>query len=355
MGNFKVVYIGNTQTWDSEFMGSQLSLMNQLEIEWVPCPDFDAAMGHFFAQDPILLLVVEESVPDYAAMIGEIKNDEVFMYLPILLIAEEVNSDLRKIAFSLGIEHFLETGADQDELILTVHSAIRNKIKLDSVMEKLRQVSEENIARAIQLDILRNYVPLSIWYRSEYLAELQSYKIPEEEVNMAILFADLQGFSTRSESMEPSAVVAMLNSIFDVAVKAVDQFGGDVDKFIGDAILAVFSSSKNALGAAMKIQRRLPPDGPQLRIGIHYGKVIRGSVGGGNRWDYTLISDVVNTAQRLESNAPPGGILISKEALEQAGLHDKPVFKYREYSLKGKKNSILAATLRPKTRVPNAP
>lgn len=334
-------------------MSEQLSLMNQISIKWISCPDFDAAMAHFFDQDPITLLVVEEDVPDYAAMISEIKNDEVFMYLPILLLASKVDSDLRKIAFNLGIEHFLEYSADQDELILTVHSAIRNKIKLDSVMEKLRTVSEENIARSIQLDILRNYVPLSIWYRSEYLAEVQSYKIPEEEINMAILFADLQGFSSRSESMEPSEVVAMLNKIFDVAVRSIDQFGGDVDKFIGDAILAVFANSKNALGAAMKIQRTLPPDGPLLRIGIHYGKVIRGSVGGANRWDYTLISDVVNTAQRLEANAPPGGILISREALEQAKLADRPIFKFREYSLKGKKNMIEAAILKPRSHVKN--
>lgn len=350
MSEFKVVYVGTSKAWDFAFLSEHLSLMNRMQIGWEVCADFDQAMQYFFDQTPIILLVVEEDVDNYQGMIAEIKNDEVFMYLPILLLARKVDSDLRKIAFSLGIEHFLEYGADQDEFLLTVHSAVRNKIKLDTVMEKLRQVSEENIARAIQLDILRNYVPLSIWYRSEYLAEVQSYKIPEDEIELTVFFADLQGFSTRSEAMKPKEVVGMLNAIFDVAVRAIDEFGGDVDKFIGDAILAVFANPRNALGAGLKIQRSLPADGPQLRIGIHYGPVIRGSVGGGNRWDYTLISDVVNTAQRLESQAPPGTILISREALEKANLLHKLKLPFQEYTLKGKKNTIQAAILKPKVR-----
>jgi class 3 adenylate cyclase len=351
VSNLKVVYVGNQKSWDFDSLAEQLSVMNQLSISCHASANFDEAMGHFYNQEPIILLLVEDSISDYATIISEIKNDEVFMYLPILLIAENVDSDLRKISYNLGIENFIQYDSDLDELVLTANSAIRSKIKLDSVMEKLRQVSEENISRAIQLDILRNYVPLSIWYRSEYLSEIQSYKIPEEERELAILFADLQGFSTRSERMQPREVVEMLNSIFDVAVRAIDFYGGDVDKFIGDALLAVFASPKNALAAAMKIQKTLPFEGPKFRIGIHYGKVIRGSVGGGNRWDYTLISDVVNTAQRLESQAPPGGILISKEALTVAKMAHHPLFKYRTYTLKGKANLIEAAAIKPKSQV----
>lgn len=345
----KILAIGVTVKWDWDFVAEQLSMMNSTLIRCFSYPSFDEAMEHFFGQEPIILLVVDHSTPDYAARILEIKSDEVFQYLPIILVLDKVDSDTRKIAFNMGIEHFLETSSDTDEVILTAHSAIRSKIKLDSLMEKLRQVSEENISRAIQLDILRNYLPLSIWYRSEYLAEMQSYRIPEEELELAVMFADLQGFSTRSESMQPREVVAMLNSVFEVAMKAVDCFGGDVDKFIGDAFFAVFASPLKALAAAMRIQRELPPTGPRLRIGIHYGRVIRGSVGGHNRYDYTLISDVVNTAQRLESQAPPGGILISKEALEKAGLDKNPLFRFREYTLKGKAQRIQAAAIVPRS------
>ncbi len=352
----KIVYIGKEKEIDGRFMGEQLTLMNNTEIQWHSAPTVEEAMEHFFSSDHIVLLLVEHGLDDLATFIMDIKTDEVFQFLPIILMLPTVDPDTRKIYFNLGIEHFLELGCDHDELVMSCHSAIRYKIKIDSVMEKLRVVSEENITRSIQLDILKRYLPLTIWYNSEFLAEAQDYEIPEEEKELAILFADIKGFTTRSESMTPHEVIEMLNRVFDVATRAVDDFGGDIDKFIGDAILAVFPSASTALKAALRIQRELCAGGVydddnqvQLRIGIHFGKVIRGSVGGNQRWDLTLIGDTVNTAQRLESQAPAGGILISKAALVNAGIVDKPLFRFKSYSLKGKTQILEASAIVPKS------
>jgi CheY-like chemotaxis protein/class 3 adenylate cyclase len=154
--------------------------------------------------------------------------------------------------------------------------------------------------------------------------------IRARETDATLLFSDISGFTNMSSKMTPAEVVAILNEAFDSLCIVIKDFGGDIDKFIGDAIMAVFETRTDfdqghelrAARAAWGMQRALdvfnakkPHEAPLvMRIGLNCGPVVRGDIGSRFvRRDYTCIGDVVNRAQRHESKAPLGGVLLSRD------------------------------------------
>ena len=138
-----------------------------------------------------------------------------------------------------------------------------------------------------------------------------------EKKTVAILFCDIRGFTTFSEKAPPEHLVEYLNEYLDAMVNAIHSAGGTVDKFIGDAVMAVFGGvvpqpnpCDSALAAALLMraalqelntrrnQRSLPPIANG--IGIHFGDVIQGAIGSSDRKDFTVIGDTVNSASRIE-------------------------------------------------------
>lgn len=137
------------------------------------------------------------------------------------------------------------------------------------------------------------------------------------QLEVSIIFCDIRGYTSLSEGMEPDRIVAMLNRYFTLMAGAVEEEGGTVNKFIGDAILAVFGAPQpcadhrdRAIRAALAMYRALGgfnaeqrEDGqPELKagIGIHSGLVLAGNIGTANKIEYTVIGDAVNVAQRIE-------------------------------------------------------
>ena len=158
--------------------------------------------------------------------------------------------------------------------------------------------------------------------------------------SVTVLFVDIRGFTPMSEAVEPEDVVLILNEYLDLAASCIHRYGGTLDKFIGDAAMAIWNAPYDtqdhtvaAARAALAMREEAAPleerlyaaFGQTVRfgIGIHTGEAIIGNIGASFRMDYTAIGDTVNTAARLESNALAGQILLSKEAadcLAQAGL-----------------------------------
>jgi adenylate cyclase len=151
--------------------------------------------------------------------------------------------------------------------------------------------------------------------------------------NMTLLFSDLKGFSTMCTRLSAEVVVDLLNGYFDAMIPPIRNNLGDVDKFIGDAIMARFRdpdeevrepSPLRAIRAALDMQEALrrynrsQPGDRQLhmRIGINYGQVVIGSIGAKSRRDFTTIGDEVNRAQRLESNARVDGVCIAENTYQ---------------------------------------
>jgi len=192
------------------------------------------------------------------------------------------------------------------------------------------------------------------------------------EREIAILFADIRGFTALSEGRLPYDVVFVLNRYFAAMGRAVEAVGGHVDKFIGDGIMALFgiergaqAGCREALAAARLMSERLPELNASLRaeldrplrigIGVHCGPTIVGEMGYGNAAAITAIGDAVNTASRLESLTKNFAceLVVSEEVVSRAGL-DLSAFQQREMVIRGKREMLVVRTLASAAELPAA-
>lgn len=177
-------------------------------------------------------------------------------------------------------------------------------------------------------NIFSKYIPESVVQKMDSVKDINSL-LKGKKSEIAVLFADVRGFTSYSEKHTPEEVITFLNSIFSIIVREIFIFDGMVDKFIGDAVMAVFGAPLayqdpyvNAVSAAISIQKKLKTlkkDYPEIGvgIGINFGDAISGNIGTIERLEYTAIGDTVNVASRLE------GISRAEEILVNSELNDK--------------------------------
>ncbi|HLJ87575.1 MAG TPA: adenylate/guanylate cyclase domain-containing protein [Candidatus Angelobacter sp.] len=195
-------------------------------------------------------------------------------------------------------------------------------------------VAHQQIAReALQRSALERFLSPEV---VEMVVENPDIRLGGVNQKVSILFADIRGFTAMSETMEPEKVVEILNEYFTRVTDVIFDFGGTLDKFIGDAVMALFGApiskgedAANCVQAAIQIQRLLVElnrdatvrGWPELRvgIGINTGIVTAGNIGSPRRLDYTVIGDTVNIASRLMASAAGGQILISHSTAREAG------------------------------------
>ena len=162
---------------------------------------------------------------------------------------------------------------------------------------------------------------LAKYVSSTTLASLREDPTGRTEA-VTLLFSDIRGFTAYSERTPARVVVTSLNRLLNVQTKIIIECGGDVDKYVGDEIVAIFASergSDQACMAAIRIQEELRTGdygGLRVGIGINRGDVILGMIGSEQRADFTVIGDNVNTASRLCDAAGPGEIIISESVRE---------------------------------------
>ena len=160
-------------------------------------------------------------------------------------------------------------------------------------------------------------------------AERERPKLGGEERHVAVVFIDIVGSTQLVTSQPPTEVVALLNRFFAIVFEEVDRHCGLVNKFEGDASLAIFgapnrldSPEDEALAAARGIAARLSDEMPECQagIGVAAGQVVAGNVGAKERFEYTVIGEPVNEAARLceLAKSHPGGLLATSDALEGA-------------------------------------
>lgn len=184
----------------------------------------------------------------------------------------------------------------------------------------------------------------------------QALKLGGSRRNITVLFVDIRGFTPLSEKAEPEEVVAILNEYLTLCAQSIFKFDGTLDKFIGDATMALFNApldledhAYKAVQAAWVMKQGAEPLKNKLEekfgkvvqfgIGINTGDAVVGNIGADFRMDYTAIGDTVNTAARLESNAEPGQILLSESTYEL--VKDRVNAAYMGvYSMKGKAQGI---------------
>lgn len=218
-----------------------------------------------------------------------------------------------RVAMNRGAFDFVTKPIDFEDLDLTIQKTLDHVIAL----RKTIQAIKEN-------DIMKLYVDdtvLNFMSGKEFETAMKG----NELINASVAFVDICKFTSISEQIKPDELVELLNTYFEVIVKEILDHGGYVDKFIGDAVMAVFrgddhpiSASQCALAIKSKIEA-LPsnPNGldytPQVSVGLNCGEMVSGNIGSSSlkRLDYTVLGDVVNIAQRLQSAANDGQILVN--------------------------------------------
>ena len=178
-----------------------------------------------------------------------------------------------------------------------------------------RQLTAEKANVSALLRVLEKYVPQGA------RNELERYRggpvvLGGARVRRAILFSDLRGFTTMSERLSADTVVGLLNEYLQAMTGVILAHEGDVNEYIGDAILAVFRDSRVAVSAAMAMQAALEKlrreaENPELRalrmgIGIHFGDVVEGNIGTPERMKFGVVGDTVNTAARIQDRSRDG-------------------------------------------------
>ncbi len=256
---------------------------------------------------------------------------------------------------------YLDTYDRQDRVLFNVSgymegSTVNTLWQEVALMSAGGQLDEGTLTGNLKLhSIIEPYIPQLVLVKAREMAEIGRRSLPEEVKEMSVMFADLVGFTAKSESMRPHMVVELLNLAHSTLVRSIKRYGGKVDKFMGDAVMALFEKPEDACAAAVEIQnnfyhlnefRREAGEEPiLLRIGINTGSVIMADVGTEEHRDWTALGDTVNTASRIEKKCKPGGILISASTLKNARPSISPHQRYSIY-VKGKKDEISVYTIR---------
>jgi len=182
-------------------------------------------------------------------------------------------------------------------------------------------------------------------------------RIGERLLEVTVLFADARGFTQFAEGRPPDEVAATMNKMFDGCVNTLLEHDAIVDKLMGDAVMAVFGApiirpdhAQQAVAAATTIQRKavelFPPEwrGACVRIGLNSGTAFVGRVGSGEIKDYTAVGDTVNVAQRLQTEAEPGEVLMAESVYDS--VRDAfPAAGRRVLTLKGREEPVVAYAL----------
>ena len=171
--------------------------------------------------------------------------------------------------------------------------------------------------------------------------------------DIAVLFVDIRGFTSMSESLDPPTVVEIINMYLTLTTECIMRYHGTLDKFVGDCTMAFWNAPLPqedpvylACRAAVDMAEGAKPLGEELQrrfgrsvsfgIGVHVGPAVVGNIGAPMRMDYTAIGDTVNTASRLESNAPSGTIYISRAVADALGNRAQVTSLGDSVKLKGK-------------------
>jgi class 3 adenylate cyclase/FixJ family two-component response regulator len=222
-----------------------------------------------------------------------------------------------RTAMNRGAFDFVTKPVNFEDLELTMEKTIKH---VNQMKETLAAIKENNILKMYVDETVLNFMGSR---------EFESSLMLNETIEATVAFIDICSFTSISENEAPDKVVKLLNSYFEVIVKEIIAQGGFIDKFIGDAVMAVFRGDYHldrAVDACLAIRKKIesmPGETetfkPQVSIGINSGEMISGNIGSAQlrRLDYTVIGDAVNTAQRIQSAAGPNQVLITEQCYQR--------------------------------------
>ncbi len=248
-------------------------------------------------QPDLILLDVMMPEMDGYEVCARLKADEATREIPVIFITALSEAADEAKGLDLGAVDYITKPFNPD----LVRARVRNHLELKRSRDFVRRVFGQFVSAEV---------------RDKIIAEKN--RLVGERKQVAVLFADIRNFTTFSEKSEPEKIVHQLNEYFEQMVQCITAKGGTVDKFIGDAVMAVFgglvdleNACDSALQAALAMRSSLRElnaawgaEGIHVfdnGIGLHFGPVLQGTIGSSARKEFTIIGDTVNLSARLES------------------------------------------------------
>ncbi len=244
-----------------------------------------------------------------------LKANPVTANIPILMLTARVQIQDRVEGLHLGAEDYITKPFNARELLARVDARLRAK----AVTDELR--NQQQLIRAT----FERFVSPSVV--EQLLRDPSQVKLGGKLQEVTVVFADLENFTGTSEHTDPEQLLTILNSYHTMVVRVVQEHNGTIDKFIGDAVMALFNTpleqadhAVRAVLCSLKIRETLikfheqlePRFRMKINFGIHSGRAIVGNVGAHDVMDYTAVGDTVNVAARLQQMATDGEIYISQ-------------------------------------------
>ncbi len=264
------------------------------------------------------LIVSDYDMPEMNGfeMVLALRRDPATRDLPVIMLtARDTRRDVAQMR-AAGASAYLIKPFAQDKCIATVERTLAER-RLYAYKQASKVYISDGAARAAE----------------ERAAGGDLGSVRAEERVMAVLFSDICSFTQMAGKLTPREVIELLNDYFDVLCPIIKDEAGDIDKFIGDAIMAVFDDVPardppplRAVRAALAMQAAMAGFNDKhevklaMRIGVNTGPLVRGDLGSRYvRRDYTVIGDTVNRANRYESKAPQGRVLVSQSTRDALG------------------------------------
>ena len=289
------------------------------EYEFIFAVNGRHALEQLAQHNDVDIVLSDINMPEMDGLTLLTKLSEKKLILKSVIISAYDNMENIRTAMNRGAFDFLIKPLNFNDLELTLEKTIK---QVNHMRETLQAIKENNILKMYVDETVLNFM---------VTREFESSILANETIEASVAFIDICGFTAISENEIPDKVVKMLNCLFDEMVKEIIKHEGFIDKFIGDAIMAVFRGPlhlKHAIEACLSVRKKIaemPPVSvnaafkPMVSIGINCGEMVLGNIGSSSlrRLNYTVIGDVVNTAQRLQSSAEPGQVVISEKSYQK--------------------------------------
>ena len=289
------------------------------QYEFVFAVNGNDALNKLLEHADVDIVLSDINMPEMDGLTLLSKLNEQNGLLKAVIVSAYGDMENIRTAMNRGAFDFITKPVNFEDLEVTMEKTIKH---VSQMKETMKAIKENNILKMYVDETVLNFMGSR---------EFESSLMVNETVEATVAFIDICSFTTISENESPDRVVKLLNSYFDVMVKEIIDQGGFIDKFIGDAIMAVFRGEYHldrAIDACLAVRKKieeLPNESgniffkPKVSIGINSGEMISGNIGSANlrRLDYTVIGDEVNIAQRLQSAAKEGQIVISESSYEK--------------------------------------
>jgi class 3 adenylate cyclase/FixJ family two-component response regulator len=301
------------------------------------------ALEQLIQHTDVDIVLSDINMPEMDGLTLLARLNEHHSLLKSVIVSAYGDMDNIRTAMNRGAFDFVTKPVDFNDLELTIEKTLKYVYQ---IRETLKAVKENNILKMYVDETVLNFMDTR---------EYESSLMISETVEASVVFIDICSFTSISENESPDKVVKLLNCYFDVMVKEIIAQNGYIDKFIGDAIMAVFRGDHHldrAIEACLAVRAeiaKLPAISDQVTFrpnvsqGINSGELVSGNIGSLSlrRLDYTVIGDVVNTAQRLQSAATPGQIIINEASYQKV----KECFNCREVGVVNLKNKATPMTI----------